>query len=108
MLRELSMRGAGLLGLMLVAAHASPLCAQPYRLPTGVTLDPAAPAHRAGNFPLGMAVSPDGRRVALLLCGWRGQGLQIGDRATGMGPQRIPQPPPFPAIAVPPTGRRPW
>src|SRR5258708_631972 len=102
MLRELSMRGAGLLGLMLVAAHASPLCAQPYRPPTGVTLDPAAPAHRAGNFPLGMAVSPDGRRVALLLCGWREQGLQIVDRATGMVLQTIPHPAAFPGIAFAP------
>src|SRR5258708_31941617 len=102
MLRELSMRGAGLLGLMLVAAHASPLCAQPYRLPTGATLDPAAPAHRAGNFPLGMAVSPDGRRVALLLCGWREQGLQIGDRATRMGPQTNPPPAAFLGIPFAP------
>jgi YVTN family beta-propeller protein len=108
MLREPLMRGIGLLGLMLTATLASPLSAQPHRLPTGVTLDPAAPTHRAGNFPLGMAIPPDGRRVALLLCGWREQGLQIIDRATGTVLQTIPQPAAFLGIAFAPNGHSLW
>ena len=49
------------------------------RLPTGVLLDPAAPAHVVGNFPLAIALAPGGDRVALLLNGWREQGVQIID-----------------------------
>ena len=51
------------------------------RLPTGATLDPAAKASPVGNFPLGMTISPDGERIAVLLCGWRQQGVQIADRS---------------------------
>jgi YVTN family beta-propeller protein len=108
MLRELSMRRIALLGLLALAANALPLNAEPYRLPTGVMLDPAAQTHRAGNFPLGMALSPEGRRVALLLCGWREQGVQIVDRATGMVMQTIPQPAAFLGIAFAPDGRSLW
>ena len=50
------------------------------RLPTGATLDPAAKTSPVGNFPLAMALSPDGDRVALLLNGQRQQGVQILDR----------------------------
>ncbi|HXH91817.1 MAG TPA: hypothetical protein VNN25_09570, partial [Thermoanaerobaculia bacterium] len=53
------------------------------RLPTGTMLDPVAASHVVGNFPLAMAVAPGGERVALLLCGWREQGVQIVDRKSG-------------------------
>ena len=59
------------------------LGAEPRRLPTGVTLDPVAPAHRVGNFPLAMAMAPEGDRIALLLCGWREQGVATRDDPDG-------------------------
>src|SRR3954453_14645624 len=61
------------------------------RLPTGVSLDPVAESHGVGNFPLAMAIAPGGERVALLLNGWRQQGLQIVDRKSGAGVQTLPQ-----------------
>jgi YVTN family beta-propeller protein len=65
--------------------------AEPVRLPTGVSLDPAAESHGVGNFPLAIAVTPEGGRVALLLNGWRQQGVQIVDRNSGAVIQTLPQ-----------------
>jgi YVTN family beta-propeller protein len=53
------------------------------RLPTGNALDPAGPSVPVGSLPLAMQLSPDGRRVVLLLNGWREQGVQVVDRFTG-------------------------
>lgn len=50
-------------------------------LPTGRRLDPAGMTRPLGQMPLGMIASPDGRRVVLLLSGWREHGLQVVDRA---------------------------
>jgi DNA-binding beta-propeller fold protein YncE len=61
------------------------------RLPTGVSLDPVAESHGVGNFPLAIAVAPGGARVALLLNGWRQQGVQIVDRKSGAVVQTLPQ-----------------
>jgi YVTN family beta-propeller protein len=61
------------------------------RLPTGVSLDPAAESHGVGNFPLAIALAPGGERVALLLNGWRQQGVQIVDRKSGTVVQTLPQ-----------------
>ena len=44
-------------------------------LATGASLDPAAPTHVVGNFPLAAVASPDGKQLVLLLCGWREQGI---------------------------------
>jgi hypothetical protein len=52
-------------------------------LPTGVYLDPAGHSFGAGNMPLAMAVSPEGDRLVLSLCGWRQQGLQVIECGTG-------------------------
>jgi DNA-binding beta-propeller fold protein YncE len=73
--------------LTTIAAHAADLV----RLPTGVSLDPAAESHGVGNFPLAIAVAPGGDRVALLLDGWRQQGVQIVDRKSGAVIQTLPQ-----------------
>ena len=73
--------------LTAIAAHAAELV----RLPTGVFLDPAAESHGVGNFPLAIAVAPGGERVALLLNGWRQQGVQIVDRKSGAVVQTLPQ-----------------
>ena len=48
-------------------------------LPTGVRLDPVGDAIELGSVPLGMAVAPGGDKVAVVLSGWREQGLQIVD-----------------------------
>jgi YVTN family beta-propeller protein len=69
------------------------------RLPTGVSLDPAAESHTVGNFPLAIAVAPGGDRVALLLNGWRQQGLQIVDRKSGAVIQTLPQTAAFVGLA---------
>jgi YVTN family beta-propeller protein len=73
--------------LTTIAAHAADLV----RLPTGVSLDPAAESHGVGNFPLAIAVAPGGERVALLLNGWRQQGVQIVNRKSGAVIQTLPQ-----------------
>jgi YVTN family beta-propeller protein len=77
-------------------------------LPTGLSLDPAAPAHVAGSLPLGAAISPEGDRIALLLCGWREQGLQVMDLASGEITQMLPQAAAFAGIAFSPDGKSLW
>src|SRR2546430_6328367 len=81
------------------------LGAEPRRLPTGLTLDPVAPAHRVGNFPLAMAMAPEGDRIALLLCGWREQGVQIVDAMSGAVTQTLPQASAFIGLAFAPDGK---
>jgi YVTN family beta-propeller protein len=73
-------------------------------LPTGAALDPVAVAHSAGNFPLAVAVAPGGTRIALLLCGWRQQGVEIIDRKTGAIVQTLPQVAAFLGLAFAPDG----
>ena len=77
------------------------VCASAQQLPTGATLDPVAPSHAVGNFPLAAALSPEGDRVVLLLCGWRqpGEGIQVDDRAPGAVEQTIGQPSAFLGLA---------
>lgn len=77
-------------------------------VPTGATLDPVVPSHPVGNFPLGHAMSPDGRYVALVLSGWRQQGVQIVDRSTGTVLQTLPQPAAFVGLAFSPDGGSLW
>lgn len=73
-------------------------------LPTGLALDPAAPAHKVGSFPLAIAMAPEGDRAAVLLCGWREQGVQIVDTATGAVTQTLTQPAAFIGLAFSPDG----
>ena len=75
------------------------------RLPTGAQLDPVAPASPLGNFPLALVASPDGKQLVALLCGWRQQGLQVIDSATGSVTQTIDQPAAFLGIAFSPDGK---
>jgi YVTN family beta-propeller protein len=74
-------------------------------LSTGVTLDPASPTNVVGNFPLAAAASTDGRFIALLLCGWREQGIQIVDRSSGSVTQTIAQPAAFIGLTFSPDGK---
>lgn len=76
-----------------------------YHLPTGRTLDPAGISWRAGSMPLAMAMSPDGRKLVLLLNGYREQGVQVIDRFTGKTVQTLVQPAAFLGLAFSPDGR---
>ena len=78
------------------------------RLPTGATLDPVVAGVPLGNMPLAMALAPDHRHVAVLMCGYRQQGLQIVDRTTGTVTQTIEQPAAFLGIAFAPDGKSLW
>ncbi|MEA2238328.1 MAG: hypothetical protein QOC81_3052 [Thermoanaerobaculia bacterium] len=81
------------------------MAAEPHRLSTGAMLDPVAQSHGVGNFPLAIAVAPGGSRVALLLCGWREQGVQIVDRKSGAVLQTLPQPAAFIGLVFSPDGK---
>ena len=74
------------------------------RLPTGQTLDPAGIVREVGQMPLAMLPSPGGRRLVLLLNGYREQGLQVIDRA-GNVTQTIPQSAAFIGLAFSRDGR---
>jgi YVTN family beta-propeller protein len=97
------MRIRCLLIVLLISSTAN--AADLKRLPTGVSLDPVAGSHAVGNFPLAMAVAPGGERVALLLNGWRQQGVQIVDRKSGAVIQTLPQIAAFLGLAFSPDGR---
>jgi DNA-binding beta-propeller fold protein YncE len=75
------------------------------RLSTGVTLDPAASTQRVGQLPLAMLASPDGQSLVLLLNGYREQGVQVIDRATGAVTQTVPQRAAFLGLGFSPDGR---
>src|SRR4051794_23122683 len=75
------------------------------RLPTGNSLDPAGASVTLGSFPLNAVLSPEGDRVIALLNGWREQGIQIVDRASGSVTQTIALPATFIGLAFTPDGR---
>ena len=77
----------------------------PNRLPTGRMLDPVGSVTDLGSMPLAMVLSPDGRKVVVLLNGYREQGIQVVDRATGRVDQTTVQPATFLGIAFSPDGR---
>ncbi|MHB8838400.1 MAG: bifunctional YncE family protein/alkaline phosphatase family protein [Gemmatimonadaceae bacterium] len=77
----------------------------PRRLPTGRTLDPAGTIWPVGSMPLAMTLSPSGREVVILLNGWREQGIQVVDRASGRILQTVPQAAAFLGLAFSPDGR---
>lgn len=87
---------------------ATSLTADRVRLPTGVLLDPAGETHDAGSLPLAAVLAPEGNRIALLLCGWREQGVQIIDRHNGTVLQTVEQPAAFIGIAFAPDERSLW
>jgi YVTN family beta-propeller protein len=77
---------------------------EPRRLPTGQVLDPAGVTRPVGQMPLGMLPAPDGRRLVLLVDGWRQHGLQVVDRQ-GAVTQWLPQWAAFVGLAFSPDGR---
>jgi DNA-binding beta-propeller fold protein YncE len=74
-------------------------------LPTGVWLDPAGRFFDVGNMPLGMTLSPGGDYIILSLNGWREQGVQVVERATGRVRQTLTQPGAFLGLVFSPDGR---
>jgi YVTN family beta-propeller protein len=60
------------------------------RLPNGWYLSPAGRQVGVGDFPLGLAVSPDGRLAAVTHSGWHGKGLDLVDLASGTLVQSLP------------------
>ena len=85
------------------APASSPLGAA-NRLPTGRLLDPAGISWNVGSMPLAMTLSPDGRKIIVLLNGYREQGVQVVDRATGRIDQTITQAAAFLGVAFSPDG----
>ncbi len=99
--------------LLLAACNSTPsskpasasLDTGPKLLPTGRTLDPAGTVSEVGSMPLAMTLSPSGKEVVVLLNGWREQGVQVVDRATGRILQTLPQAAAFIGLAFSPDGR---
>ncbi|MFI5279333.1 MAG: bifunctional YncE family protein/alkaline phosphatase family protein [Gemmatimonadales bacterium] len=91
----------------LAACHQAPSAdvgtASVRRLPTGQTLDPAGTLTDVGQMPLAMAFAPGGRRIALLMDGYREEGVQIVDRR-GAVMQTIPQAAAFIGLLFSPDG----
>ncbi|MFL6210558.1 MAG: beta-propeller fold lactonase family protein [Pyrinomonadaceae bacterium] len=75
------------------------------RLPTGAWLDTAGRSLAVGNMPLAMRLAPDGRHVVVSLSGWREQGVEVIELATGRVVQNIAQPAAFLGLAFAPDGR---
>jgi YVTN family beta-propeller protein len=75
------------------------------RLPTGAMLDPAGTSTPVGAMPLGAVLAPGGRYLILSLSGWRQQGLQVVERATGRVVQMVSQPSAFVGLAATADGR---
>ncbi|HEU5217209.1 MAG TPA: bifunctional YncE family protein/alkaline phosphatase family protein [Gemmatimonadales bacterium] len=87
------------------AEPGDPFAGQRGRLPTGRRLDPAGSLHEIGQFPLTMVAAPGGRRVVLMLSGYRDQGVQVVDRSTGAVVQTLIQKAGFVGLAFSPDGR---
>src|ERR1039457_5676326 len=109
---QLSRRFVAVLAVSVVACQhgangsgpeATPLDAA-NRLPTGRTLDPAGVSWNVGSMPLAMTLSPDGRKLLVLLNGYRQQGVQVVDRASGRIEQTLVQTAAFLGLAFSPDG----
>jgi len=73
-------------------------------LPTGVRLDAVGDGIDLGSMPLAMAIAPDGK-LAVVLSGWREQGVQIVDLNTRQVVQTLIQPGAFFGIGFSRDGR---
>lgn len=74
-------------------------------LPTGVRLDPAGELVELGSMPLSMALAPEKDKLAVVLSGWREQGLQVVDLTTRRVTQTLPQDGAFYGLAFSPDGK---
>ncbi len=74
-------------------------------LPTGVRLDAVGDAIDLGSMPLAMAIAPGGDKLAIVLSGWREQGVQIVDLKSRQVVQTLIQPAAFFGIGFSRDGR---
>src|SRR5262245_53667663 len=58
-------------------------------LPTGWYLSPAGKQVKVGDFPLGLAVSPDGHLAAVTHSGWHARGVDLVDLESGAHLQNV-------------------
>jgi YVTN family beta-propeller protein len=75
------------------------------RLPTGVWLDPAGKITDLGSLPMAMVPSPDNSSFVVLLNGYRENGIQVVNRATGLVTQTITQRAAFIGLTFSPDGK---
>src|SRR5207248_1853140 len=78
--------------LLLVSAAAA---GTPSLLPTGQRLDAEGTVLDLGSMPMGMALAPGGKKLVVVLSGWREQGIQVVDLESFRVTQTIPQPAAF-------------
>jgi DNA-binding beta-propeller fold protein YncE len=64
-------------------------------LSTGVRLDPVGDVIELGSMPIAIKVAPGGGKLAVVLSGWREQGVQIVDLKTRQVTQTLQQPAAF-------------
>src|ERR1700687_3506885 len=88
----------------LVSAQRKPLFTSP--LPTGVRLDPAGEAADLGSLPIDLVLTPAKDRAAVVLSGWREQGVQVVDLKTRKVTQTLLQDGAFYGAAFSPDGHR--
>ena len=79
--------------LLMVAQEQKSVPAPRYTTPlaTGVRLDPEGEFIDLSSMPLGMVLAPDGKKLVVVLSGWREQGIQVVDLATRRITQTLPQ-----------------
>src|SRR5580692_4638596 len=80
-------------------------CNAQVRLATGLRLDPVGEAIDLGSMPLAMALAPGGGKLAVVLSGWREQGVQIVDLKSRQVTQTLTQPAAFFGISFSRDGR---
>src|ERR1700693_5307721 len=89
------------------SSHPGPLAPSdingPHRLPTGATLAPVGAVRDVGPYPFTMVPAPGGTRLILLLPGYRDNGIQVLDAASGTVLQTLPQPAAFVGVAFDPS-----
>ena len=59
------------------------------RLPNGWFLSPAGKQVKVGDFPMGLAISPDGRLAAVTHSGWHAKGIDLVDLERGTHVQNV-------------------
>jgi DNA-binding beta-propeller fold protein YncE len=64
-------------------------------LPTGVRLDPEGAVVDLGSMPMGMVLAPGGKKLIVVLSGWREQGIQVVDLVSMRVVQTLAQPAAF-------------
>src|SRR5258706_16153132 len=88
-------------------SSSGPARADPLPLPTGRSIgspEEMGPSIGVGNMPLAMAASPDRGRLAILLSGYREQGLQVVDVESRKVVQTLSQGGAFLGLAFSPDG----